>query len=315
MAVATHAGMKAPQPIPSHSFRRNAALVLIGFAATAAAQPEPAPGPPVAEGAEVVVLADGFKFLEGPACAPNGDLYFVDKAANRILHWQVAQRELREVTADSKVANGMQFDAAGRLIACQGATRSVVAFDPRTGAVTETLAATFEGKVFNNPNDLWIHPGGGVYFTDPAYKNTGKNEMDTRQAYYIAPDKTVRRVTEGFNTPNGIVGTPDGNHLYITDRRLKRVWKYDVRADGSLANKTVFCKVGADGMTLDERGNLYTTPQGKEIRVFSPEGGELGRIPLPGPPSNVCFAGSDRKTLFITTHKALCAIQMTVEGQ
>ena len=271
---------------------------------------------PVAKGAKVEVLADGFKFLEGPAAAPNGDLYFVDKNANKILHWQVETKEVRVVSAESKAANGMQIDAKGRLITCQGHTRSVVAFDPESGQVKATLSAKYEGKVFNNPNDLWIDPKGGVYFTDPAYKNIGKNELDTRQAYYISPDsKSVTRVTEGFNTPNGIVGTPDGKKLFITDRRLGRVWSYDVNADGTLANKKQHCKVGADGMTLDEKGNLYTTPQGKEIRVFDPEGKELGRIKLPGMPSNVCFAGKDRKTLFITTHKALCSIQMTVSGQ
>ena len=270
---------------------------------------------PIAEGAKVNVLADGFKFLEGPARAPNGDLYFVDKNANRILHWQVDKQAIREVTADSKAANGMQFDARGRLIACQGTTRSVVAFDPRSGEVTEVLAEKFDGKVFNNPNDLWIHPGGGIYFTDPAYKNTGKNELDTKQAYYIAPDKSVIRVTDSFHTPNGIVGTPDGKTLFITDRRLGRTWQFKVQADGQLADQRIFCKVGADGITLDSKGNLYTTPMAKEIRVFDPEGGELGRIQLPGLPSNLCFAGADGKTLFITTHKALCSIQMTVSGQ
>ena len=271
---------------------------------------------PIAKGAKVEVLAEGFQFLEGPACAPNGDLYFVDKNANKILHWQVEKKEVREVTSDSKAANGMQFDAEGRLIACQGHTRSVVAFDPQTGQVTASLTSKYEGKVFNNPNDLWIDPKGGIYFTDPAYKNIGNNELDTRQAYYISPDgKSVTRVTEGFHTPNGIVGTPDGKTLFITDRRLGRVYKYDINSDGTLSNKTQHCKVGADGMTLDEKGNLYTTPQGKEIKVFDPEGKELGSIKLPGMPSNVCFAGKDRKTLFITTHNALCSIQMTVSGQ
>ena len=163
---------------------------------------------------------------------------------------------------------------------------------------------------------LWIDPTGGIYFTDPAYKNIGKNELDTRQAYYISPDsKEITRVTQGFHTPNGIVGTSDGKTLLITDRRLGRVWSYDVEDNGTLSKKQLHCKVGADGMTLDENGNLYTTPKGKGIRVFDPAGKELGRIPLPGIPSNVCFAGTDRKSLFITTHKALCSIQMTVKGQ
>jgi len=270
---------------------------------------------PVADGAKPEEVVGGFKFLEGPARAPNGDLYFVDKNAHRILHWRIAEQKLREVTAESKAANGMQFDHRGRLIACQGQARSVVAFDPESGKVTEVLAARFEGKVFNNPNDLWIHPRGDIYFTDPAYKNTGKHELDTRQAYRIATDGAITRVTEGFNTPNGIVGTPDGKTLYVTDRRLNRTWRYAIQSDGSLAGKQLHCKVGADGMTLDELGNLYTTPNKPEIRVFKPDGSELGTIPMPKPASNLCFAGVDGKTLFITTHKTLYQLKMKVTGQ
>ena len=134
--------------------------------------------------------------------------------------------------------------------------------------------------------------------------------------YYITPgERKVIQVTTKFNTPNGIVGTPDGKTLYITDRRLGRVWKFAVKEDGTLANKTVFCKVGADGMTLDERGNLYTTPQAKALRVFAPDGTELPKIALPTPASNVCFAGKDGRTLFITSAKALYSLRMTVTGQ
>ena len=271
----------------------------------------------VAHGAKLELLADGFKFLEGPAAAPNGDLYFVDLRANKILCWSGREREYTTLTTDSHATNGMQFDAKNRLIGCQGALRRIVAFDPQTTEVLEVLADNYEGRRFNNPNDLWIDPRGGIYFTDPAYsRKKSELEQDGRHVYYITPgEKKVVRVADDFNTPNGIVGTGDGKSLYITDRRLGRTYRYKIQPDGSLANKELFCKVGADGMTLDEQGNLYTTPQSKAIRVFDPTGKELPKISLPTPASNVCFAGNDGKTLFITSIKALYSIQMTVTGQ
>lgn len=302
------------------------ALVICCLAATASSAQDQTPisgpeetTPPslVAEGAKLEKLAEGFTFLEGPAAAPNGDLFFVDFRANKILRWDIEASEYSTLTENSHATNGMQFDTQNRLIGCQGGMRRIVAFDPKTADVVEVLADLYEGKRFNNPNDLWIDAKGGIYFTDPAYSRQ-KNELeqDGRHVYYITPNtREVRKVADDFNTPNGVVGTPDGKHLYITDRRLGRTYRYTIESDGSLSDKQLFCRVGSDGMTLDERGNLYTTPQGKAIRIFDPSGKELPSIPLPVPASNVCFAGKERKTLFITTMKALYSIPMTVAGQ
>ncbi|QDU92519.1 SMP-30/gluconolactonase/LRE family protein [Lignipirellula cremea] len=271
----------------------------------------------VAEGAQLETLAEGFTFLEGPAVAQGGDLYFVDLRVNKILRWDWKTRKLTTLTNDSHGANGMQMDAQGRLIVCQGDLRRIVAMDSQTAEVLEVLADKYDGKRFNNPNDLWMDPQGGVYFTDPAYSRKKEDlEQDGRHVYYIPPDgKRVAKVADDFNTPNGIVGTPDGKTLYITDRRLGRTYRYSIQPDGSLADKRLFCKVGADGMTLDEQGNLYTTPQAKEIRIYNPDGEQLDPIPLPAAASNVCFAGEDGKSLFITTANALYAIPLKVTGQ
>lgn len=272
---------------------------------------------PAADDAEVKLLADGFTFLEGPASAPNGDLYFVDLRVNKILRYDVKSGEVETITDNSSGTNGMQFDARGRLIGCQGESRRIVVFDPKTGEVAEVLADKYDNKRFNRPNDLWIDPQGGIYFTDPAYgRKKDELEQDGQHVYYITPEeRKLIRVADDYNTPNGIVGTEDGKTLYITDRRLGRTFRYAIQADGTLAEKQLFCKVGADGMTLDAEGNLYTTPKANEIRVFSPNGEQLESIAIPTSATNVCFAGPERKTLFITTGKALYSIPMKVSGQ
>ena len=268
--------------------------------------------PLLADDARIEVLAEGFKFLEGPANGVNGDLFFVDKNANKVLRWHANTAEVTQLTDDSKGANGMQLDENGHLIACQGEERRIVMFDAKTATVIEVLADQFEGKRFNNPNDLWIDAKGGIYFTDPAYSRKKEElELDGCHVYYITPgEKEVVKVADGFNTPNGIVGTRDGKTLYITDRRLGRVWTYAIQPDGSLTDKKQFCKVGADGMDLDAAGNLYTTPNKPELRVFAPDGTELPPIPLPRPATNVCVGGIDGKTLFITSQPALLSVRL-----
>ena len=139
--------------------------------------------PFIAEGAKVETVAEGFKFAEGPARAPNGDLYFADFRANKILHWSIEDQRLFTITEDSHGVNGMQFDDEGRLLGCQGNKRRLVAMDATSGDVLEVLAENFGGKRFNNPNDLWIDPKGGIYFTDPAYRrNKSELELDGRHA-------------------------------------------------------------------------------------------------------------------------------------
>lgn len=270
----------------------------------------------VTEGSKVKTLIEGMAFGEGPAKAVNGDLYFVDFKINEILHWNVRTQQSRLVTKNSFATNGMQFDKSGRLIGCQGGKRRICAFDSQTGEVLEVLTDNFKGKRYNNPNDLWIDAKGGIYFTDPAYSRKESDlELPGKFVFYIRPDKKVIKVASDFHTPNGIVGTLDGKHLYITDRFLGKVWKYSIQPDGTLTDKKLHCEVGSDGMTLDERGNLYTTPKKKEIHIFSPSGSLIEKIKIPMAASNVCFAGKDGKTLFITSRNKLFSVQMNVTGQ
>jgi gluconolactonase len=132
--------------------------------------------------------------------------------------------------------------------------------------------------------------------------------------YYLKPDhKTIIRVTEDLQQPNGIVGTPDGKILYVADIRGNKTWSYSINSDGSLSNKKLFCEMGSDGMTIDSMRNIYLT--GKGVTVFDKEGKKLGNIPVPENwTANVCFGDKNMKSLFITASKGLYRIRLKVRG-
>ena len=113
--------------------------------------------------------------------------------------------------------------------------------------------------------------------------------------------------------PNGIIGTPDGKALYVADIAGGKTFVYDIQADGSLMNKKLFCKLGSDGMTLDDEGNVYLT--GRGVTIFDRAGKEIEKIAVPEPwTANVCFGGRDRRTLFITAGKGLFSIKTRTKG-
>ena len=261
--------------------------------------------------ATVQRLAGNFGFTEGPAADADGNVYFTDIPSERILKWSAGEgiTVFREFSGR---ANGLRVDQAGRLVVCEMGNRQITMIDMQ-GNVT-VLADRFEGNRFNSPNDLWIDPRGGIYFSDPRYGATDDQEIRGHHVYYITPDRTmVRRVIDDLTSPNGIIGTSDGSRLYVADDAAGRTWVYTPQRDGSLTNKRLFASQGADGMTMDERGNLYLT--GQDISIYNPDGIQIGSIAVREVPANLAFGGRERKTLFITARTSLYAVRMTVTGQ
>jgi gluconolactonase len=265
-------------------------------------------------GAKLEKLADGFKFTEGPASDAQGNVYFTDQPNDRILRWSV-DGKLSTFLQPSGRANGLCFDAEGNLWACADEKNELWSISP-AGKVT-VMVKDYQGKLLNGPNDLWIRPDQGLYFTDPYYKRgywkRGPKEQG-EHVYYLSPDrKQLRRVVEDMKQPNGIIGTPDGKTLYIADIGAGRTYTYDIQPGGSLANKRLFCKLGSDGMTIDNEGNVYLT--GKGVTVFDKSGKQIAHLEVKEPwTANVCFGGKDRKTLFITASTGFYGIRLRVRG-
>lgn len=269
----------------------------------------------IAPGAKLTRLAGGFKFTEGPACDAKGNVYFTDQPNDRIMKWSI-EGKLSIFMKPAGRSNGLCFDSKGNLWACADDKNQLWRID-RAGKIT-VVVKEYKGKLLNGPNDVWVRPDGGVYFTDPFYKRRywkrGPSQQDRQGVYYLAPGGgKLTRVAGDLRQPNGIIGTPDGKTLYVADIAAGRTFAYDIGSDGSLGGKRVFCKMGSDGMTIDRRGNVYLT--GRGVTVFDKKGRKITNIAVPERwTANVCFGGKDRRTLFITALKGLYALRMQVRG-
>ena len=284
----------------------------------------------VAEGEAPVRLADSYSFTEGPATDARGNVYFTDQPNNRIYRWDCESGEITLFTDQSGRSNGMYFDAQGNLIACADMDNQLWRFDMRStsgrllpqgrkNGQAEILITDYRGKLLNGPNDVWISKDGGYYLTDPYFKRDYWTRSPERQQpveglYYLAPgSKQLLMLDSTLNQPNGIVGTPDGKHLYVAEAKENRILRYDILTDGSLTNRQVFANMGSDGMTIDDRGNIYLTGDG--VTVFNKDGQKIAHFPIPENwTANVCFGGKEHNILFITASKSVYTLKMLVHG-
>jgi gluconolactonase len=274
---------------------------------------------PTAPGAELQLVSEGYKFTEGPAADPAGDVYFTDQPNDRILKWSAANGKVETFMQPCGRANGLYFDKQGKLIACADEKGELRRVDTKTKEF-EVLLAAYDGKLFNGPNDVWVAPDGGMYFTDPFYKRDywqgrEKPDQEKQRVFYLPKGaKSPVIVEDTLVQPNGIIGSPDGKLLFVADIGARKTYQYEIAADQSLKNRKLFCEMGSDGMTRDSAGNLYLT--GKGVTVFDKDGKKLGEIPVPeGWTANVTFGGKDLKTLLITAMDSVYTIRMAVPGE
>lgn len=291
-------------------------LLLLAPACAAFGQTNPAPLPACVEvGATLQTLAREFKFTEGPTSDRAGNIFFTDQPNNRIMQWST-DGKLSTFLQPSGRANGMFFAADGRLIACADEQNELWAI--ATNGTHTVLAREFNGAPLNGPNDVWIHPNGAMYFTDPYYQRPWWSHTNapqpSQQVYRLASGaKEPVRLTDDLIQPNGIVGTADGQQLFVSDIKAGRTYRYQITENGSLTNRVLFCEKGSDGMTLDTQGNLFLTGNG--VFVFDATGKPAGHIEVPERwAANVSFGGQDHRTLFITASQGLYSLRMKFAG-
>lgn len=289
-----------------------------------------------AKGAEPMVLGDGFGFTEGPAVDQFGNIYFSDQPNDRIYRWDRNSGEITLFLEGTGRANGMAFDQDGFLITASDLDGTLRSYD-MSGNYT-VLVDNYEGNLLNGPNDLWIAPNGGIYFSDPLFVRDYWDAADPRRGgsqqggeyyYYLSPDRqTLTRVAGVVGAdgawPNGLVGTPDGTKIYLGQMLPfpAQVYSYDINPDGSLSNRSLFVEIirpdgddgFLDGMTMDAQGNVYVAGGFDGVSVYNPAGDWILQVPTGTWTANVNFGGPNRKTLFITQSDKVWGLDMHVRG-
>lgn len=290
----------------------------------------------VPSGARIEKVASGFVFIEGPVWVGRdaGYLLFSDVRGNAIWRWSARD----QVTPFRKPvfsgehpsgrpvgSNGLTLDGAGRLLACEHGNRRISRTE-EDGSIT-VLVDRYRGKRLNSPNDLVYRSDGSLYFTDPPYgllnqDDHPEKELPFNGVFRLTTGGELQLLVDDLTRPNGLAFSPDERILYIahSDPARKLWMRYEVRADGGLANGRVFYDVTEekaeglpDGLKVDREGNLYCTGPGG-IWIFSPQGKHLGTIQPSEIPANCAWGGGDGKTLYMTARTGLYRVRLNIEG-
>ncbi|ADY53921.1 gluconolactonase [Pseudopedobacter saltans DSM 12145] len=269
----------------------------------------------VREGAKPQLISRTFSFTEGPAVDKKGNVYFTDQPNNRIWQYDI-HGKLSLFMEDAGRSNGMFFDTKGNLLACADEQNQL--WSIRKNKQKTVLLDQIEGKLFNGPNDVWVSKQGDIYFTDPYYKRNywtrTQDALPVKGLYVLYKDADEAVLLDSnFVRPNGIVGFPQENILYVADIGNNKTYKYTILPNGNLSPRELFVNKGSDGMTIDNEGNVYTT--GKDVVVFDKNGKQISYIPVPEPKTtNLSFYGKNRDKLFITAGEGIYLLDMRVTG-
>jgi len=282
-------------------------------------------------------LYTGMLWAEGPAWNGVGKFLVWSDIPNNVQHrWLADDGHVSVFRNPSNNSNGNTFDWEGRQLSCEHGTRRVVRYE-HNGKVT-VLADKWQGKPLNAPNDIVVHPDGGIWFTDPGYGSMGnyegnKGELLIKEAVYRIDGKTGQMdlVSDELKKPNGLCFSPDYKKLYVVDTgRPGGITVWDVIDGRRLQTARVFAVMslkvkdkevngGSDGLRADLDGNIWATAgwggEGFDgIHIFVPDGHRIGQIVLPETVSNLCFGGVKRNRLFITASQSLYAVYVETQG-
>lgn len=312
--------------------RHAVAAALVALSATAGAQAAESLATPAIPGVVSVntpieLIKEGFTGTEGPVALTDGSLIFTETQANRITRI-AADGSTLTFLENSNGANGLGFTPNGDLYAVQ-------VLNPRVGIVhppahVKVLADNYEGLPFGRPNDLVVASNGNVYFTDSGVNRQANQPAPTTPTavpavYRITPQGVLQRLASDIARPNGIQLSPDERVLYVANTAGEHVLAFDIAADGSVGPARNFAKLvgfkvgdngpssGADGLAVDTLGRLYVASSAG-VQVFDAQGSALGVIPLPKPPQNLAFAGTDKRTLYIVGRGAAWRIATLTPG-
>jgi gluconolactonase len=279
--------------------------------------------------AELELLAEGFRWLEGPVWFGDHRCLLVnDIPSNRTLRWS-EQHGISTFLEPSDFANGQTRDRQGRLIQCHHRSRCLSRHE-HDGTIT-TLISQAGGRRLNAPNDVVVKRDGSIWFSDPLYGllndyEGGRQTSEQPPALYRLDPSSgeARAVAIDFDGPNGLAFSPDEQLLYVaesgaadaaTPRQCIR--RFRLNDDGrSLSGGEIFHTISvgwADGFRVDEHGNLWCGA-GDGVHVIAPDGELLGKVLVPKRVSNLCFGDRFHSRLFICASTALYSLFTNTRG-
>jgi sugar lactone lactonase YvrE/enterochelin esterase-like enzyme len=260
-------------------------------------------------GEEWKLVAEGYKFTEGPAVNEKGEVFYND-VPNSKTYKVGLDGKISTFLEDSKKGDGQAFGPDGRLYAVAGGAEQIVAYDAEGKATV--IADGFRG------NDLVVRHDGGLYVTNPGWNGT-----DPSKVYYISPKGEKKVVDTGLRFSNGVTCSPDQSLLYVADTRTHWVYSYQIQPDGSLLHKQKYFHLhvpdtaddsGADGMRTDKDGRLYVATR-MGIQFCDQAGRVNGIIPTPnGRVANFCFGGPEFDTLYAACGDRVYMRKLKVKG-
>ena len=276
------------------------------------------------------ILATGLGFPEGPVAMPDGSVILTEIRNNRC----------SRVTPDGKVAvfsangggpNGLAVGPDGALYCCNnGGSRYVEGssmgigshpdykqgyiqrLDRNTGAF-RLLYGECDGHKLSAPNDLVFDKQGGFYFTDMGKRLA--RHRDHGGVYYALPDGSkISCLAYPILSANGCGLSPDEKTLYVADTEGARLLAFDIEAPGRLrapqghaphSGRVIAGMPGParfDSMAVLQNGNVaIATLNTGVITELDPRGNLVREVKVPDNyPTNICFAGADMKTAYIT---------------
>ncbi|HEY7389639.1 MAG TPA: SMP-30/gluconolactonase/LRE family protein [Bryobacteraceae bacterium] len=284
-------------------------------------------------------LYTGTLWAEGIAWSGNGRYIVWSDIPNNVqMRWLEEDGHVTVFHRPSGYSNGNTFDYEGRQLSCEHGNRRVARYE-NNGTIS-VIADKYQGKRLNSPNDIVVHPDGGIWFTDPSYGIRGyyegfKGDSEVKPAVYRVDGKTAQmdKVTDELDQPNGICFSPDYKKVYICDTGSGRdIRVYDL--DGkSLRNGKQFVVLdmpsekssnpkvpnsggppsAADGIRCDIDGNIWAGAR-PGVQVITPAGERIGMIRLPETCANICFGGTKRNRLFMAASQSLYSVYVDTVG-
>jgi len=262
---------------------------------------------------DISIAASNMRFPAGLTWSREGFLIVADSEKREIYRLDPKQRP-KPTHQDANGVQGLAYDSEGRLYLCETAARKLVRMDKR-GKI-ETVAAAFEGKKLNGPNEVVVRHDGHVYFTDPAFAGAiDQRELDFNGVFHVKPGGQVEALARWKTRPNGVALSADGKKLFVSDADRHAIVQLDLDSRGeATASRDFITGVHGvpAGLRLDTAGQMFVAAEG--LAIYSPEGKLIRTLVESRRVLNCAFGGPELNLLYIATLKEIIEVKIGVKG-